>query len=237
MAESKKCPYCNEVYPLFQRDGRNEGTLRDYFFDINQCTVLWADHENQIYHLKMTKCPSCHNETIIIEESIKGDNSNRKHTYQVKPKAICFSYPDYVPLNIRNDYEEACAIIQLSPKASATLARRCLQGMIRDFWGIKKDKLIDEIKALKDVVPKNQWNAIDALRSLGNIGAHMENDVNVIIDIDEGEAEKLIKLIELLITQWYIDRHEQETLYNDLIDISQEKKEQRKSADKKPAQE
>lgn len=238
MTESKKCPYCNVVYPLFHQDGKNaeknSGTQNDYFFDINLFTPIPVDFKNQYYHLIITKCPNCHFDTISIEESIEGDI--RKQTYQVKPNAIFTSFPDYIPLNIRNDYEEACAIIQLSPKASATLARRCLQGMIRDFWGIKKDRLIDEIKSLKDIVPTHQWKAIDALRSLGNIGAHMENDVNFIIDIDDGEAEKIIKLIELLITQWYIDRHEQETLYSDLIDISQEKKEQKKSTGKKPAQ-
>ena len=31
---------------------------------------------------------------------------------------------------LMDDYEEACAIVNLSPKASATLSRRCLQGMI-----------------------------------------------------------------------------------------------------------
>ncbi|MCB1884663.1 MAG: DUF4145 domain-containing protein [Geminicoccaceae bacterium] len=29
----------------------------------------------------------------------------------------------------------------MSPKASATLSRRCLQSMIRDFWTISKDTL------------------------------------------------------------------------------------------------
>jgi hypothetical protein len=46
--------------------------------------------------------------------------------------------PDYIPEQIKDDYYEACSILNLSPKASATLARRCLQGMIRDFWGITK---------------------------------------------------------------------------------------------------
>src|SRR4051794_16321199 len=50
-------------------------------------------------------------------------------------------FPDYVPGVIRADYSEACAIKKLSPKASATLARRCLQGMIRDYWGISKARL------------------------------------------------------------------------------------------------
>ena len=40
----------------------------------------------------------------------------------------------------------------------------------------------------------------------------MEKDVNIIVEIDNGEAEKLIKLIELLMEKWYIARHDEEEL-------------------------
>lgn len=51
------------------------------------------------------------------------------------PPSGAKAFPDFVPAAIRADYEEACLIVDLSPKASATLSRRALQGMIRDFWG------------------------------------------------------------------------------------------------------
>ncbi|MCP1830281.1 hypothetical protein ACVIHH_005106 [Bradyrhizobium sp. USDA 4518] len=34
-------------------------------------------------------------------------------------------------------------------------------------------------------------DAIDAVRIVGNIGAHMEKDVNLIVDIEPGEAQML----------------------------------------------
>jgi hypothetical protein len=49
--------------------------------------------------------------------------------------------------------------------------------------------------------------AIDHMRKIGNIGAHMEKDINLIIEIGEGEAEELIRLIELLFEEWYIARN------------------------------
>ena len=73
-----------------------------------------------------------------------------------------------------------------------------------------------------------QWHVLDGVRRIGNIGAHMEKDINVIIDIDPEEAEKLIKLIELLLDQWYINRHEQELLYSDIIEIDNNKQSARK---------
>lgn len=114
--------------------------------------------------------------------------------------------PDYIPVMIREDYEEACAILGLSAKASATLARRCLQGMIRNFWQVNGTNLYQEIEAIKSLIDPSVWDDINAVREIGNIGAHMEKDINLIVDIDEGEAKLLIELIENLIEEWYINR-------------------------------
>ena len=99
--------------------------------------------------------------------------------------------------------------------------------MIRDFWKIRKSKLADEINELKNKVTPSQWKAIDSLRSIGNIGAHMEKDVNRIVDVEPNEAEKLLKLIELLIDKWYITRHDEEELLLDITDIANNKKSQK----------
>src|SRR4051812_26791478 len=59
------------------------------------------------------------------------------------PESRAKPQPEFIPAPLRADYFEACRIRDLSPKASATLARRCLQGMIRDFCGIAKGRLTD----------------------------------------------------------------------------------------------
>ena len=130
-------------------------------------------------------------------------------TSRLVPSSRARAYPHYIPVPIREDYEEACAIEQASPKASATLARRALQGMIRDFWGIEESNLAREIEALrsKPEVPSETLDATDALRKVGNIGAHMERDINTIIDVEPNEATALIGLIEMLIEEWYVARH------------------------------
>ncbi len=43
-----------------------------------------------------------------------------------------------------------------------------------------------------------------AVKSVGNIGAHLEQDVNLIVDVDPGEAETLLQLIHLLDIEWYV---------------------------------
>jgi hypothetical protein len=127
-------------------------------------------------------------------------------SYPLRPESTAKSQPSYIPQAIRDDYYEACRVRDLSPKSSATLARRCLQGMIRDFCSIAMSRLIDELDELSRRVTAGNApagvtpeavDAIDHVRSIGNIGAHMEKDVNVIVDIDPGEAQVLIELIEV----------------------------------------
>ena len=149
----------------------------------------------------------------------------------IRPISSAKQFPNYIPKGIRQDYEEACAIVTLSPKASATLSRRCLQGMIRDFWGIEKKNLYEEISALKNQIPADLWSSIDALRQLGNIGAHMEKDTNIIVDIDPNEANSLIQLIELLMKEWYINREERKNLFSSIITTNQTKQSERKKTE------
>lgn len=120
--------------------------------------------------------------------------------------------PEYIPEYLREDYYEAYKIIELSPKSSATLARRCLQGMIRDFWNIKKGKLIEEIKELenKTEIDFETKRIMEILRKFGNSGAHLEKDVNLIIDIKKEDAKILLNLLEELFQNWYIAKHEKE---------------------------
>lgn len=138
-------------------------------------------------------------------------------------------YPDYIPIAIRQDYEEAYAILDLSPKASATLSRRCLQGMIRDFWGVKKGRLVDEINAIEDRVDPLTWKSIDAIRKVGNIGAHMENDINLIIEVEPKEAQLLVQLIEMLFEEWYVHKHERELKLKSIVGMAELKDEAKKA--------
>jgi len=128
--------------------------------------------------------------------------------WQLVPSSKAQSFPDYIPKPILDDYNEACLIVTLSPKASATLSRRCIQGIIRDYWKVKPGRLVDEIEQIKDKVDPLTWQAIEAVRTVGNIGAHMEKDINVIVDVEPQEAELLIGLIEILLRDWYVAREE-----------------------------
>ena len=220
------CPYCLHAVTL------TEAILHQHEFQIDDRTSEYHNYKG-IANFVICPLPTCRKMTIefdLEKFSTKGrgitwENVN---SWRIIPKTKAKTLPEYIPKVIREDYEEAYLILNDSPKASATLSRRCLQGMIRDFHGVSKYRLVDEIAAIKDKIDSQVWDAIDALRQLGNIGAHMEKDINIITDVDAGEAELLIGLIELLMKEWYINRFERDQRLKSIIDIAKEKKEMKK---------
>jgi len=154
-------------------------------------------------------------------------------SWNLVPPSKAKPFPQYIPEQILKDYQEACLIVSASPKASATLSRRCLQGMIRNFWQISKSTLKAEIDELESHVDNETWKAIDAIRKVGNIGAHMERDVNLIVDVETEEAEKLIWLIELLLKEWYVAKHDREEKLKEIDQMAAEKDEAKKSVSAK----
>lgn len=112
----------------------------------------------------------------------------------------------HVPTVVKNDYEEAYLIKDLSPKAAATLCRRALQGMIRDFHNVTKPTLHEELTAIRSTYDHDLFGAMMGLKGIGNIGAHPEKDINLIVDVEEGEVDTLLELLRILDKEWYVAR-------------------------------
>lgn len=201
------CPHCNRDTSI---------TASNAIYRANLNTFL--PEENQTAFISIfIKCPSkgCNKISLIakefkarrsgLEELVIGDPLR---SWNLIPELKAKTWPEYIPKAIREDYSEACLICELSPKASATLSRRCLQGIIRDVHGVKAGNLANEIQQIEGKISQEALDEINLIRITGNIGAHMEKDVNLVIDIDPDEARLLIELIESLIKEWYIDKHE-----------------------------
>ena len=149
--------------------------------------------------------------------------------WQLLPESEAKVLPDFIPDPIKQDYYEACRIRDLSPKASSTLARRCLQGMIRDFFGVSKGKLKDEIDSIEEKVEPDVFAAINAVRSVGNIGAHMEKDINLIVDVEPNEAQLLIELIEQLVEDWYVSRNAKQDRLSKITELARQKRNEKEN--------
>ena len=211
---SWNCPFCNQPTTITDT---NTNTNTHEFSHMNKDGLLRL--KTQVIVCPNLEC----REYAIVASLYKTENISPVNsppymmlvepalmTWTLRPKSGAKPFPAYIPKAILDDYIEACLIVCDSPKASATLSRRCLQGMIRDFWGIKDTTLALEINALQGNIDSTTWAAIDAIRGVGNIGAHMEKDINVIVDVELEEAQQLIGLIEFLLKDWYVVRHERE---------------------------
>lgn len=236
MAYRWTCPHCNHHQIVTDATS-------------SRCTEGFYTVESAIGYLgfsaSLIVCvnPECKQPTItcsVVEARRKANgivdipSPHSVHfTRKLYPQGSAKPQPDFIPFALREDYYEACAILEQSPKAAATLARRCLQGMIRDFCEVKKGRLIDEIKELQKRVEDQRAprgvtiesvEAIDHVRGIGNIGAHMEKDINLIVPVDPGEAQLLVDLVELLFAEWYIARKQREEKLGKIKTLADEKR-------------
>lgn len=219
-----KCPYCNHAATITSSNFGSD----TYYFDKGN-----KDGDLGIV-TQVIVCPNGECKEFTLNSFLYKAHINSGGNYRVlgnpiahwplRPQSKAKPFPGYIPKPILDDYEEACLIKDLSPKASATLSRRCLQGIIRDYWGISKSRLVDEINELKGKIDAATWDAIDAVRSIGNIGAHMEKDINLVIDVEPEEADLLIGLIEILLKDWYIARHDRQQHLAGIVSVAQAKK-------------
>jgi len=127
-----------------------------------------------------------------------------------------------VPEILFRDYDEACRLLKVSPCASATYARRCLQGMVRKKFKLKPGKFLNEIKTLSSMngtVTAEVTAALERVRKIGKFRAMPEDDVKVLVDVKYDDAKLTIDVIEALLLDWFIAPAEREQRISSLRSI------------------
>jgi hypothetical protein len=226
------CPHCEHHVTITD----NRWEIQHHHLDIPNRTG------SHTVTTQFIVCPNPECEKYTLNTTISENTivpGERRHLgdkvsgWRLVPWGSSRTFPDYVPEAIRNDYAEACAIVALSPKAAATLARRAVQGIVRGYWGIAKNTLNQELEALKThiggSISQQTWGSIDAVRSVGNIGAHMEKDINIMVDVDPDEAELLIELVEKLIVDTYVAADERDQRHKKLLALKAKKEAEKKA--------
>jgi len=162
------------------------------------------------------KCPSCSRFVCGLKKEYKIYNEDGNYTGKTKTEFILVrpkvtarsSLPDSVPEKYSKDYSEACLVLSDSPKASATLSRRCLQNLLREVVKVKPSNLSNEIEEVikSGKLPPHLSNSIDAVRNYGNFAAHpiKSEKAGEIIDVEPGEAEWLLEVLEGLFEFYFV---------------------------------
>src|SRR5262249_41052844 len=143
------------------------------------------------WQYRMTACPECRDN--IIELAYMGPKQmfpEPEDWFRVYPRgANRGPVPPEVPKHIADHYIEACNVLPGSAKASAALARRCLQNMLHDH-GYKAGNLAKEIDLVLNepnsakAIPTTLRQTIDSIRNFGNFSAHPITDVTTLQVID-----------------------------------------------------
>jgi len=187
--QTGKCPHCRD-------SNRFEETK--YRYDMGTEGFgnwrLISGPEDKFKKLDTCRCTSCGEIILFLDEQM------------IYPLGtIRNSTPKEVPEKIGNDFNEACLVESLSSKASAALARRCLQNMLHER-GILKRNLSEEIDEAMEDLPSHLSEAIDAIRNIGNFAAHPIKSTNTgeIVDVEEGETEWILDVLEQLFDFYYV---------------------------------
>ena len=229
LINSYTCPYCQHDIVLQDADVQDnqidfkfpEDRVKSGLTGLRVVSVVCPNQNCQELVLSV----SWHEAKAVQGSYQYNELGAQLEKWRLRPESSAKPQPSYIPPQIVEDYYEACRIRDLSPKASATLSRRCLQGMIRDFWGVNdKRTLKHEIEAIQEKVDTATWAAIDSVRSVGNIGAHMEKDVNLLVSVEPEEAQLLLELIETLFAEWYVAKHDRDQRMGKLKRLGEEKK-------------
>jgi hypothetical protein len=237
-AFSWTCPYCGQPTTI---------TGPNYTYDYKQIGTSQSKYASRGMSWRAIACPnpSCKNLSLVVRlhryglpaGQDSGQYALREEllNWELMPRSGAKPWPDYSPSDIRKTYEEACLILKDSPRASAAMSRRCLQGIARDYWKIpeaQRGNLGAELSLIRDKVDEGTWDAIQAVRSVGDIGAHMEKDVNLIIDVQPQEAKLLVELIETLFEDWYVERYKRGTRNEKLKSLAKDKLQEKKDGKK-----
>ena len=174
-------------------------------------TTLHIPHlEHHYWICNSTTCPNCDRQIIELA-FISGHTGSLIEGVRVYPRSGGRAPVDTsVPESFRSDYVEACEVLAISPKASAALSRRVLQGILTD-QEYDSQNLAQQINSVLDendpekALPVQIRKIVDAVRHFGNFAAHPITEVNSlqVIDVEPEEAEWCLEIIEALFEHYY----------------------------------
>jgi len=159
--------------------------------------VYWQVHAMQ--------CPACGEAIIELQPR---SSTKSFDAWSIYPRTSARPpVPPEVPPDLASDYSEAALVLQLSPKASAALSRRCLQGTLRSQGYSQKD-LAPAIDAVlnSNTLPPTLASNLDAIRNIGNFAAHPMKDTATgqILPVEPEEAEWNLDVLDELFDFYFV---------------------------------
>ena len=171
----------------------------------------YAGDDRTDVHAQMLRheCPDCRQMILVLQLTESKPTGYVMREVQLFPQTSGRKLsPSCVPQHIAADYNEACAVLCISPKSAAALARRALQGILFDRKYSAKSKLADAIQDFLNSTPQPPADLIlivDTVRLVGNFAAHPQKGevANGICAVEEDEASWTLDVLEKLFDYCY----------------------------------
>lgn len=191
-----KCPHCQKEFHPHPRT-----------VDLDVCGRT-KDFKYK-WRATLEMCPACDAPIVDLDyRQHYGNALYTGHTYRVFPRGSGrASAPPEVDVNVANDFNEACLVLNDSPQASAALSRRCLQLLLNERGVSKSDNLSTAIDhALASGLPAAISENLDAIRNIGNFAAHPQKSgvSGVILPVEPHEAEWNLDVLDMLFDYYYV---------------------------------
>ena len=211
-----KCPHCNTSIADAFTAPLNFWTTQEVFTRDGKFLAHAAN-----WSATAQRCPECHEQILFLKRAYAAriEHPGTQHAKIINPPAPPLEFmahpngnsrpiPPEVTSPYREDFAEACAVLQPSPKASAALSRRLLQAILRDKAGTKAKDLYEQIEEIIAAgrTPDYVTEALHAVRHTGNIAAHsLKSTVTgAVVDVEPHEAEWNLDTIETLFEYYFV---------------------------------
>ena len=159
------CPYCC-IYALFDFcELRKKGSIE----------------------IRDAMCPHCNKTIVEVREVSYTSKSKllggieRLKNYgewtSVWPNIKVLCNDEKIPIEVRDDLNNANSIVDISPDAAAGLVRRALEQVLKKYLKLSGKRLIDLISSSESLLHPKSFRLLDSLREYGNFGTHLKEDV------------------------------------------------------------
>ena len=121
------------------------------------------------------------------------------------PKSTIPELIPHVPDDLFQLYAKSVGVLDISPEASAALSRRIIEQVLAQA-GYKQDKLYAKIEEFRNHsdTPLRLRDNIDFMRKVGNWAVHTTHLAGEIVDVEQGEAEWALELVQDLFEHFYV---------------------------------
>lgn len=183
--KSFHCPHCG----VLSEQTWSKDINCNFIFYPPQGGNMW--HSYKLENFLSAKCTNCNNYSIWTTD---------KMVYPLTGN-VEMANPD-LPEDIKNDYNEAKNIVNISPRGAAALLRLAVQKLCIHL-GEKGKNINDDIESLvKKGLPQTMQQALDSVRVIGNNAVHPGTiDLNDNIEVSYALFGFVNIICEMLISQ------------------------------------